>query len=240
MSNPAGWYPQPDGQQRYWDGQQWTEDFAPGVPPGTPPANAPQTPPAVSRKNWFLRHKILTAIGAVVLIAVVASIASGGGTKSGTSTTSPGATSTANTSSGATSAAKPAAPVSQLGKKVLDGKFAFTVTGVKCGIAEVGTAGLSQKAQGEFCKVSVTVENTGKEAQPMSDTDQYAFDAKGRKFTADSTAGVYDPSTQLLFQPINPGNMIKGNIYYDVPKGTKIVKLELHDSPFSNGVTVTL
>ena len=32
MSSPAGWYPQPDGQQRYWDGQQWTEKFAPGVP----------------------------------------------------------------------------------------------------------------------------------------------------------------------------------------------------------------
>ena len=31
MSTPAGWYPQADGQQRYWDGQQWTEDFAPGA-----------------------------------------------------------------------------------------------------------------------------------------------------------------------------------------------------------------
>jgi len=240
MSNPAGWYPQPDGQQRYWDGQQWTENFAPGVPPGTPRANASQTPPAVSRKNWFLRHKILTALGAVVLIAVVASIASGGGTKSGTSATSSDATSTANTSSGATTAAKPAAPVSQLGTKVLDGKFAFTVTAVKCGIAEVGTAGLSQKAQGEFCEVSVTVENIGTEAQTMFDSNQYAFDAEARKFTADSTAALYDTSTQLLFKPINPGNTLNGNIYYDVPKGTKLVKLELHDSAFSGGVTVTL
>jgi hypothetical protein len=37
MSAPAGWYPQPDGQQRYWDGELWTEYFAPGVPAvGTP------------------------------------------------------------------------------------------------------------------------------------------------------------------------------------------------------------
>jgi hypothetical protein len=114
------------------------------------------------------------------------------------------------------------------------------VTGFTCGIAEVGTAPLSQKAQGEFCKVSVTVENTGTEAQTMFDSSQYAFDAKARKFTADSTAAVYDSSTQLMFQQINPGNTVKGNIYYDVPKGTKIVKLELHDSPFSGGVTVTL
>jgi serine protease Do len=33
MNTPAGWYPQPDGQQRYWDGEQWTEHFAPGALP---------------------------------------------------------------------------------------------------------------------------------------------------------------------------------------------------------------
>jgi hypothetical protein len=27
MSAPAGWYPQPDGRQRYWDGSAWTEHF---------------------------------------------------------------------------------------------------------------------------------------------------------------------------------------------------------------------
>lgn len=28
-SVPAGWYPTPDGQQRYWDGSAWTEHIAP-------------------------------------------------------------------------------------------------------------------------------------------------------------------------------------------------------------------
>jgi uncharacterized membrane protein YeaQ/YmgE (transglycosylase-associated protein family) len=29
---PAGWYPDPDGSgQRYWDGQQWTDQIAPGA-----------------------------------------------------------------------------------------------------------------------------------------------------------------------------------------------------------------
>lgn len=28
---PAGWYPVDDGRQRYWDGGQWTEHFAPGA-----------------------------------------------------------------------------------------------------------------------------------------------------------------------------------------------------------------
>lgn len=26
---PAGWYPQPNGMQRYWDGRGWTEHWAP-------------------------------------------------------------------------------------------------------------------------------------------------------------------------------------------------------------------
>ena len=49
LSNPAGWYPQPDGRQRYWDGEQWTEIFAPDV--------TLVTTAAAARKNWFRRHK---------------------------------------------------------------------------------------------------------------------------------------------------------------------------------------
>jgi len=90
MSTPAGWYPQPDGQQRYWDGESWTENFAPGALPETPTGVLPATPagvpsethPPAARKNWFVRHKILTAIGAVLLLGIVSSLANGGGTKS--------------------------------------------------------------------------------------------------------------------------------------------------------------
>jgi Bacterial PH domain/Short C-terminal domain/Protein of unknown function (DUF2510) len=31
MGTPADWYPQADGQLRYWDGQAWTEHFASGT-----------------------------------------------------------------------------------------------------------------------------------------------------------------------------------------------------------------
>lgn len=44
----AGWYPDPEhaGQQRYWDGQQWTEHRAPMADAGPPQwaANAGGTP----------------------------------------------------------------------------------------------------------------------------------------------------------------------------------------------------
>ncbi|WP_205859536.1 DUF2510 domain-containing protein [Phycicoccus flavus] len=33
MSAPPGWHPQPDGRERWWDGQQWTEHFRDPVAP---------------------------------------------------------------------------------------------------------------------------------------------------------------------------------------------------------------
>ena len=233
MSTPAGWYPQPDGQQRYWDGQQWTENFAPGTPLASPPA--------VARKNWFLRHKILTAIGALLLIGMFSNLANGG-TKSvtiapvgdpvATSATSAtpdqaaadqaaadqaaadtaaaakaaadqaiadkaaAAKAAADKAAAAKAAAAAAAP--QLGKTVRDGKFAFTVTAVKCGIAQVGTGDiLVQKAQGQYCRVALKVENIGNEAQMMFASNQYLFDTKGRKFSADATANIYDDSAWI-------------------------------------------
>jgi hypothetical protein len=40
MSAPPGWHLQPDGRERYWDGQQWTEQFR------TPTPSDPTAPPA--------------------------------------------------------------------------------------------------------------------------------------------------------------------------------------------------
>lgn len=43
----AGWYDQPDGTKRYWDGSQWTEHVTPAAPPvpPPPPVAAPPAPP---------------------------------------------------------------------------------------------------------------------------------------------------------------------------------------------------
>lgn len=44
----------------------------------------------------------------------------------------------------------------------------------------------------------------------------------------------------MFFNQINPGNTVHGKFAFDLPKGTKAVKAQLHDSAFSDGVTVTL
>ncbi|PRA78645.1 DUF2510 domain-containing protein [Microbacterium sp. MYb66] len=43
MTTPAGWYDDGSGRQRWWDGEQWTEHFAPQTP-DTPEASAADAP----------------------------------------------------------------------------------------------------------------------------------------------------------------------------------------------------
>jgi hypothetical protein len=71
--------------------------------------------------------------------------------------------------------------------------------------------------------------------------NQYLYDQKGRQFSADTTANIYSgDSGDVWMTEINPGNSVKGYLFFDVPKGTKLSYIELHDSAFSGGVTVQL
>jgi|GEM_PF-2046553 len=48
MSTPAGWYDDGSGRQRWWDGMQWTEHFAPTSPPNDAGYPAPNPVTAAS------------------------------------------------------------------------------------------------------------------------------------------------------------------------------------------------
>lgn len=69
-NTPAGWYPDPSGagQQRYWDGTQWTEHHAPaaagggGVRPGQ--AVDPKTPVRPAPALWW-------AVPALAVLALI-------------------------------------------------------------------------------------------------------------------------------------------------------------------------
>jgi hypothetical protein len=88
--------------------------------------------------------------------------------------------------------------------------------------------------------VSVKVENIGDEAQSMFGDNQLLFDQDGREFSADTEAAIYMDNAQTLWEEINPGNAINGVVVFDVPKDAKPASIELHDSMFSDGVTVSL
>lgn len=181
----------------------------------------------IYKRVWFL------ALAAIVLIVVLVQATSGSSTP---------ATSNAPSGGGAASeGGSPDVASAGIGTPVRDGKFEFTVTSVDCSQTELGTAPVSTTAQGVFCLVSLSVSNVGNEAQLFDASSQVAFDAQGREFSADSGASIYlgDASNSFLEQ-LNPGSAVEGQLVYDVPAGTQLTEIELHDSPFSGGTKVAL
>ena len=129
----------------------------------------------------------------------------------------------------------------QWGKPGKDGKFEFTVTDMHCGVDHVGSANFGQKAQGEYCLVNVTVKNVATSVEAWDSTSQKAYDAAGAEFSADGGAEVYvNDQNQTFLESINPGNQVKGTLVFDVPKGTKLASIVLHESHFTAGVRVPL
>lgn len=86
---PPGWYPTPDGTQRYWDGAQWTEAVAPAggqVGEDPLPGPAPVGEPAETRP-WFKKKRFILPIAAVLLIGVLSQL--GGDDESTTAAETP-------------------------------------------------------------------------------------------------------------------------------------------------------
>ena len=217
-----------------------------GAPPGhgagpVPPQwSHPGSPPVKKRRRWvhFVGYPLVLLIG----------VGAAGGSDDGSATTQPETSASSGPARASNAAGKPpvSAPVKapaagpEIGDKVRDGKFEFTVTKVKPGVATVGDSMLGKKAQGQFVLVSITVANIGDEPQTLVGDAQKLFDTQGRKFSVDTEAAVYLADSNSIFEEINPGNLVKGTLLFDIPDGVKPARLELHDSPFSGGVDVAL
>lgn len=230
-----------------------------------PPSNGDQswnppapTPPAPPKRNWFVRHKVLTGLGVLLLLVVGATAANGGGstpatgpspsTRSATTSSAsdsaapaPGATASASRPSASKTSSKKTQQRAGLNTPVRDGNLQFVVTKVQTGVSRVGDQYLGQKAQGQFVLVSVTVTNVGKSAETFTDSEQKVKDTQGRTFSADSSADIYIQDNQVLLQEINPGNSARGVLAFDMPVGATPVSITLKDlSLFSGGTTVAL
>jgi hypothetical protein len=229
-------YQQPPGNQ--YQQAPWQP------PPGGPYQQAPGAPyqPQPPRKRHRGLKITLGIAGGVVLLIIVVAALGGGSSGTGTSTNA-GTTTNTGTGTGNSQAAQGAVP--GIGDKVRDGKFEFVVTKVSHRKSVGDTDfGLGETAQGTFTVISLRVTNIGSESQTLDDSSQYLFDSTGRKFSADGAAdidlGGANGQGSTWLNDINPGNTVHGKIAFDMPAGDKAIKIELHDSVFSDGVTVRL
>ena len=188
-----------------------------------PQAQAP-APQKKGKGKWILL--ILIAVVAIIIIVQ----ATKGDDSSGSSP-----------AAGDDSSSADSAQAAGLNQPVRDGKFEFTVTNMDCSQTTLGTAPVTTQATGTFCLVSVNVANIGDEAQTLDATSQVAFDAQNREYSTDIEAAFYlENGGDALFNQLNPGASVQGVLVFDVPTGTQLTSLELHDSMLSGGVTVNL
>lgn len=189
---------------------------------------------AKALRPWFKKKRVILPL--ILLVIIIISVASNSGNK--------GSETASTNSSGETSSESNTAEETKLpgiGEAVTDGKFTFTVTGIECGIASVGDEFAGATAQGQYCRVAVTILNSGKEPQTMFADNQKLFDTEGREFSPDTSAMIWDGDNgKAWMEEINPGNTLNGALLFDLPAAATPSTIELHDSAFSQGVTVSL
>jgi Domain of unknown function (DUF4352) len=235
---PDPGYAAPDYDQRHggqtWPQQPYTQQQPPYYPPPQQQQYYPPQQPPKKRRHW-VQNTFLGLAGFIVLIVIISVAVNGG--SNGTPAAGSGA---------APANPVPAAPqVAKIGTPVRDGKFQFTVTSVSHAKSVGDTAdGFGDTAQGKYTILHITVTNIGSQPQTMFDSNQYVYDASGRKYDASTSADIdlnsASGSDSVFVNDINPGNTVRGELAFDMPAGHKAVKAVLHDSAFSGGVSVNL
>jgi len=205
---------------------------------------------AKALRPWYKKPLVLTAIGGVAIVGIA--VASSGGSDDSTPVADTAAAADseqeaatdadqeAATDAGQEADQAPASDIAIVGDAVRDGNFEIIVDNVQTGVTSVGGE-FGETAQGEFTILTMTVTNIGDEPQTFMDDAQKGTDSQGREISADTAAGLYaNEDGQGFYEEINPGNTITVNVVYDLPKGETLQTVELHDSLFSGGVTVSL
>ena len=166
----------------------------------------------------------LIVIGAILVLGAIGNLTSTPSSTSGLSSGNP--------------TTEPPATTPGIGTPVEDGSFRFVIHSVSCGQSSIGSGFTSATAQGQFCTVKLSVENIKDSSQTFDASSQYLFDVQGRKYDTSSDAIFALPDSNSFLEDVNPGNRVEGEIAFDIPAGDSADHLELHDSPFSGGVTV--
>ena len=243
MTTPAGWYPDPEGSggQRYWTGESWSDHTAPD-------AQMRAAVPAASKSGPDPKVIIGLAAGVVALIIVgVVAVVLTMRTETGADAVTyipadSGATAAPATESESVPDTETAGPeetqAAGVGEEVVDGNFSFVINGVEraAAVSDPDFPEQQKAAAGEYVIVKLTVTNVGSEPQTFFASFNTLSDGT-TVYQSDDEAWVYLDNT---LADLNPGDSVQTAVAFDVPVGTDPESIELHDGPFSDGVTVGL
>lgn len=138
---------------------------------------------------------------------------------------------------------EPIAPATAtIGRSVRDGGFSFVVTSVPPPKRTLQSrTGAKQTADGTFVVVRLDVTNIGPAPRTLKATDQFLVSDTGRRFATSAMIASLPGTEKILLEKINPGHTVgAAPLVFDVPAGTRIAGIELHESLSSTGVKVRL
>lgn len=107
---------------------------------------------------------------------------------------------------------------------------------MKCNIARIPSdpKKLQLVAQGQFCRIPITVENMSKEVQSLVLDGTYLIGGDNQKYTPDLLATTH---LNPLPKDLEPGVKIDSSLVFDIPKSYKPKRIEIrnqvHDDAFA-------
>lgn len=235
---PAGWFPAPDrpGQQRYWDGSQWTEHYAPQAPQAPQGAQALQPQP---KKGGAMKVLIpVFACLALALVAVVVVVAVSGGDDEETTSDGPRSTE-AGDAAPAEGDEEPAAAgedTHEVGETGTTGDLEVTVETVEDPWEP--TNEFDTPAEGQrYVGVELTIVNTGDETTTFSTfAGAEVVDSEGQAWDVTFTTSD-EPS---IDGDVPAGATRKGWLYLEVGEDAMDLELRIKGSFTATGTVFLL
>lgn len=169
------------------------------------------------QRNWFMRHKILSFIGAIIVLSIIGSALGGGGDDT--------ATDTNNSSTGSKTEA-PAEKVYAVGEVVPADKLEVTVSNVETMdvIGDPSFLGSQASQGGTYVAIQYTMKNVSSEPVGMFSYPTIKLvDENGVKYDSDIDAsGSYAAETGVddskVFSDLNPGLTVTSTEAYEISK----------------------
>ncbi len=177
------------------------------------------------QRNWFMKHKILSFIGAIVLLIII-SVAANGGKDNNTATVSNGTDKSGNTAAVSSGDNKKASNevVAKVGDVIKTEKFEITITSIE-EKAEVGGEYINSKPSegGTYVVVNWQYKNiSDKPIGSFSMATVNLLDKNSTKYDSDIGAtSSYATETKLdtkILSDLNPGITVKDAEVFEVSK----------------------
>lgn len=121
---------------------------------------------------------------------------------------------------------------------VQDGKLEYSVLDVDTGVPAVGDPYFgASPSSGAFTVVTLSITNRSDQIVTFDPSYVVGVQLSGDRLPSDREASYY--ADDRMPPPLHPGQEMTTKVAFDVPEGSRITGVQVHDSVFSRGAIIT-